>query len=87
MYSGIRRRLTLSRRYCPLVLDFNAYQEPTPDSKKKSGIVHKASRIMNKDTMMLCSAFFKCHPKRSKNLALWKKKTASMALILSQSMS
>jgi hypothetical protein len=47
VYRGIRSRLTRSRRYCPLLLDFNEYQDPSPESKNKRGIIHRSRKPTN----------------------------------------
>ena len=84
----MRSRLTRSQTYAPARLDLSAYQVPTPDNRKKSSMtqVQIKPRIDTKSSS-LCSVFFKCHPSGSKKRVQWKKKTASMAIILSQSTS
>lgn len=88
VYRGIRSRLTRSQKYAPARLDLSVYQVPTPDNRKKSSITQGQikPRISTKRSP-LCSGFFNSHPSVSKKRVQWQRKIASMAIILSQSMS
>jgi len=60
VYSGIRSRFVLSHRYCPADLDLNAYQVPTPESKKRSSMIQGQNNTnLEVCTVSLCSGFFK----------------------------
>ena len=87
VYRGTKSRLTLSERYCPLLLDRNEYQEPTPESRKKRGINHIRNQPVKTSATMLRSALFKIQVLWSKKQAQWKKNTANMTSTRSQSIS
>ena len=84
---GMNSLLNLSRIYSPDERKRRAKYVPSPEMTKKIGIIHTATIIIKISTPKLSSAFFMCQPSESKNLALWKKNTTSIAIHLSQSIS
>ena len=52
-----------------LLLDFNAYHEPKPEIRKKSGINHMSSHFIKASATLLRSTLFKYQEKVPKNMA------------------